>query len=230
MLCALPTLLSMPTPSSLPPAPFSLPASAASATLGSSHGFELASALPEQDWRSSGMMDLDCDLRTFASPQSGPRTLEFVDAGADALGLGNLDISFDAAPSDAGKIRVKINSPTSTTKPRSRSSSSLATWAGAHPNPFASPIPGHAYPQLSDGDPFFGVGSSAFGLASPMNLPASIGDFASPNGYGSSLFGIGPDLSGRSSAAASGKRRVKISLKSMPAAATDGGEWEVEVR
>ena len=218
----------MPTPSKPLPPPFSLPASAASATPGSSLGFELAGVLPEYDWRNTGLVDLDGDMnmRAFAPspPAPAPRTLEFVDAGADALGLGGLDISFDAAPADPSKIRVKIHSPPST-QPQSRSRASSA--ASSHLHPLASPSPAYAYP---DGDPFFGVGSSsAFGLASPMHLPASIGEFATPNGYGSSLFSVGPGLSGRSSAA-SATRRVRISLKSVPSAPADGGEWEVEVR
>ncbi|KAF7965324.1 hypothetical protein HWV62_44478, partial [Athelia sp. TMB] len=142
----------------------------------------------------------------------------FADAGADALGLGGLDISFDAAPADPSRIRVKIHSPPSSTQPPSRSRASSA----ASQHPLASPFMAHAYP---DGDPFFGVGS----LASPMHLPASIGEFATPNGYGSSLFSVGPGPAARSPPPAA-PRRVRISLKSVPTAPTDGGEWEVEVR
>lgn len=243
----------MPTHSNLPTS-FSLPASGASAMQASSHGFDLSSVLPtEYDWRNTGngMMDLDLDDQGRATTFSNlgnmnPRKLEFVDAGADALGLGNLDISFDASPTDNGKIRVRIHSSpsaaSSSTVPqgipqsrsRSSSSSSLAQWAGA---PFNSPIPHHAYPHpsgpTSDGDPFFGVGASnsAFGLASPMSLPVSMGDFSSPVGYGHhGLFNLGPEFSTRPAQPPSGKRRVRIALKSMPTTAGEGGEWEIEFR
>src|ERR1700761_8876131 len=72
---------------------------------------DFRSFLPRDcDWRTQGAMDLDTDHRVSHFPR---RKLEFVDTDAHALGLGGLDITFDAEPSPSGKIRVRIHNPAS---------------------------------------------------------------------------------------------------------------------
>ena len=72
------------------------------------------------DWFSSSgsVMDLDIDSQGRITPgsvdPSNLKKLEFVDADAEALGLSGLDISFDATPSQDGKIRVRIHPPSAT--------------------------------------------------------------------------------------------------------------------
>jgi hypothetical protein len=69
-------------------------------------------------------MDLDMD-HGHRMPRFPLRKLEFVDA--DALGLGSLDLTFDAEPSANGKIRVRIHNPTSVSpSPTSSSPSSFS--------------------------------------------------------------------------------------------------------
>lgn len=252
----------MPSHNTLPTS-FSLPISGATAPV-YSNGFDFNSVIPsDYDWRNPGgpMMDLDVDeqgrITTPHRPTNrNPRKLEFVDAGSDALGLGDLDISFDTSRSENGKIRVKIHSSSSSaaassstlpssihhSRSRSSSSSSLAMWAGAQSDPtFGTTFNSPPTPQFhqssaptSDGDPFFGVGTShtGFGLASPMSLTVPMGEFSSPVGYGHhTLFGLGSDFPPRTSQpSSSGKRRVRIALKSMPTIGGEGGEWEVELR
>lgn len=192
-------------------------------------------------------MDLDVDsqgrITTSTNPPpiaSNARKLEFVDGNSEALGLGDLDISFDASPSENGKIRVRIHSspPSSaaqSSRRRSSSSSSLSMWAGSQVDPsygavFSPPTSG--YPPASsssDRDPFLGA-NAAFGLSSPMSVPMPMGDFSSPVGLSQhTMFSLGSEFAAPA-APSPRKRRVRIALKSMPAAGGEGGEWEVEVR
>lgn len=252
LLCALPTLLSMPTQSTLP-ASFSFPISGSSALPASSSAFDLNSVIPsEYDWSrnpSEAMMDLDVDDQgriTTSSNLAAPmdsHTLQFVDGASDALGLGNLDISFDATPSENGKIRVRIHSSPSesatfsashSTKPtsRQRSSSSLSVWAGTQTdsnfNVFSSSaLTSFPPPSSLDRDPFLGT-NSAYGLCSPMSLPMEFSSSTAGLSQ-STLFDLGSDFA-MNTGHTSGKRRVRIALKSMPSAGGEGGEWEVEVR
>lgn len=152
LLCALPTLLSMPTHNTLPTS-FSFPISGSSAFPASSSAFDLNSVIPsEYDWShnpSSTMMDLDIDdqgrITTKSTAATETHILQFVDSPSDTPGLGNLDISFDASPSEDGKIRVRIHSSPSESasssaehitkcvsrqRSSSSSSSSLSMWAG----------------------------------------------------------------------------------------------------
>lgn len=238
LLCALPTLLSMPMHSSVPTSfsiPTPLPASSAST-------FDYSSLLPhDYDWSrttGSSLMDLDDDYPRF-SPPSSIRKLEF----ADSAELGGLDISFDTTPANNGKIRVRIHpssSPSSrATSPDSSSdtksdvsSPSLdSMWSGSDYEPgfrssFSSQSSSLSSLSSSSSDPFFGVGeSSDFGMAFASN-PSKMDSLD----YGQSsdlAFGLGseyniPDSTGKT-------RRVRIALKSMPAAGGEGGEWEVQI-
>ena len=249
LLCALPTLLSMPTHNTTL-ASFSLPTTGPSA-LPTSYD----SIIPnDYDWLrnpSGTMMDLDVDedgrIMTGSNPSGATklRKLQFVDADSETLGLGDLDISFDASPSENGKIRVRIHSSPSHTVSSSRSesrrrsspSSSLAMWAGTQSDPnygnVYSPPTFSVFPPpsstTSDGDPFLGA-NAAFGLGSPMSVPMSMGEFSSPVGSGQhAMYGLGSDFTA-GTGHIGGKRRVRIALKSMPTSGNEGGEWEVEVR
>jgi hypothetical protein len=220
LLCALPTLLSQYSGQSAPgslPARFSIPHSAAASRLPLSSlagsAFDgIGLDMPEF----SMLQDADGDMSmSFALPDPDPlafgaappaslandvRTLAFADSAA--LGLGDLDIAFDATPGDDGKIRVRILPQGSQS---SRSASPMPS-----PSPFA----------FGDADPILGVPPSAeddemgLGWGMPGAFDASSMRFGSP-GVPSSL--------------ASGKRRVRIALKSMPTPGGEGGEWEVEV-
>jgi hypothetical protein len=190
LLCALPTLLSMPLHSAVPNSfaiPTPLPAP--------SNTFDLNSFLPNEfEWsRTSGssIMEVDSDNQSRLSPMMAPTTrkLEFADADPDSVGgLGGLDISFDTTPSDNGKIRVRIH-PSSSASSRAASPStsssdsksdtlstspSLVMWSGSEGEPrleasFSSQSPGNMSSSFSnppppspDGDPFLGVGASDY--------------------------------------------------------------------
>ncbi|KAI0919323.1 hypothetical protein AcV5_002274 [Taiwanofungus camphoratus] len=255
LLCALPTLLSMPAHAVLPTM-FSLPLSDAPASALPS-ALDMHAFLPgEYDWAPhAGLMDLDTDLpmhlgdRPALAP-SHPSKLEFVDAdGAAPLGLGELDISFDALPAENGKIRVRIHPPSSAAPSAASSVGSPAAssqgdedhamWGGSESGsgPGTSAPSPMSLPPLSSADedalgPFLGAGAGGELLASPsgvpLMLPSQSGfDFDFDAGYGSS-FGSGSAFS-RASSPACGRRRVRIALRSMPGRGHEGGEWEVEV-
>jgi len=179
-----------------------------------------------------------------ARRDANPRKLQFVDVNSEALGLGDLDISFEASPSEDGKIRVKIHSPPDSrpsshpvkleSRRRSSSSSSLATWAGAqsdsnYATPYSPPTFSAFPPSSTDNDPFLGA-NSVFALGSPMSVPMSMGEFSSPVGFGQhTMYSLASDFTAPAGHVG-GRRRVRIALKSMPTAGGEGGEWEVEVR
>lgn len=240
----------MPTQQNNLPNSFSYPTSVNS---GATPSLDFASFAPNDfDWTrtpNGATMDLDVDPQgriTTPAPQSTPsssRKLEFVDG--DLLGLGELDISFESSPSDNGKVRVRIHtSPVSRTsrnasRQRSSSSSSLSMWAGSHvdfasmfspPTSSSAPLPSSfpPPPSASDRDPFLGT-NTAYGLSSPMPMNLPMGEFSSPAGIHQQMFSLG-DFSAGTAARPSQRRRVRISLRSMPAAGGEGGEWEIEVR
>ncbi|KAJ6593466.1 hypothetical protein B0H19DRAFT_1090437 [Mycena capillaripes] len=241
LLCALPSLLSMP---SLSTSSFSLPHSLPA----SSSAFDFNSFLPnEYDWSKTGpsVMDLDADDKRRAGDASATTTrkLEFSDADSGALaGLGGLDISFDTSPSDDGKIRVRIHHPSSSASSRAPSpggsyatkqENSFGMWFGSQPEPSASaslgsePYVGGNYPPTTGSDPFLGVG----GYGSPYSSSSSpfmySQDDISSVDYSESDFGVASEYSVADSATG-GRRRVRIALKSMPASGGEGGEWEVQ--
>jgi len=249
LLCALPTLLSMPTQSTLP-----FPSSSSSLFAGSSSSsaLDFNSLIPnEYDWSrsTSSLMDLDHDdhlnnnrINTMPSTTRA-RKLEFVDGALDKLG--GLDISFDTSHSDDGKIRVRIHSPVPSALSSLESSSS--TWL---PSLEAALTSSSDSFYTTTGDPFLGVGSvgsdsstaatammmsgggssSAFGLGShyasdgTMSMYGDVGDELSSSSVDFGQFGLG-----LSSDEGSKKRRVRIALKSLPAVGGEGGEWEVQI-
>jgi hypothetical protein len=233
LLCALPSLLSVPSQTTLPTS-FNFPGS----SLPSSSNFDLNSFLPnEYDWSrnsaGNGMMDFDIDDQgriSAASPSasSSNRKLEFV--GGDS-GLSSLDISFETSSTENGKIRVRIHPSSSASSsgasspsyPAKLDSSSLAMWAGSDSG-FDSSYPVSPFAGSVVSDPFLGVGaSSEFSqFASDgaiFNQAGSSVDFSSMQSSGAG-FGFDSEFGN--------KRRVRIALKSMPAAGGEGGEWEVQ--
>jgi hypothetical protein len=231
LLCALPSIFSMPPQSQAQPSlpnTGSFPLShVASQPFGASTvDFSSYFSSDKIDWRmpASAVMDLD---RSAVQQQQHQRRLEFVE-DADALGLGGLDISFDAEESADGKIRVRIHhpnaspstspslsasypSPSSPTFARPFSLDSSASWQAAlnapsaHAQSFAS---GMNYGV----DPFFGVGAGAQDMSYGMDPSVLLGAPAE-----------------RHIDTPNGRRRVRIALKSLPLPGTDGGEWEVEL-
>jgi hypothetical protein len=246
LLCALPSLLSVPPNSSLPTS-FSLPHSSLPA---SSSAFDFNSFLPnEYDWSRTGnsVMDLDADDKrrvTDASATTTTRKLEFADADSGALaGLGGLDISFDTSPLDDGKLRVRIHHPSSSASSRAPSpgennyatkqESPFRMWFGSQPEPSASasltsePYGGVGYPSSSGSDPFLGVGGYGSSYSSSSSPFMYSQDDISSADYSESDFGVASEYSVADSTTG-GRRRVRIALKSMPASGGEGGEWEVE--
>ena len=207
--------------------------------------FDYSSILSQgdYDWSATSTANALMDLDHQSVP--GPRKLELTGADVAELdGLGNLDISFDASPSDNGKIRVRIH-PSSTTSSRSTSPSvtekseissppsSLAMWSGSDSeSSFQSQSGGMSSFSPPPSDPFLGITSSDYMM--PFNHDGSItmqeNDLSSFLNYGQlsdPSYGIGseytvPDSTGK-------KRRVRIALKSMPQAGGEGGEWEVQL-
>ncbi|KDR75673.1 hypothetical protein GALMADRAFT_46548, partial [Galerina marginata CBS 339.88] len=247
LLCALPSLLSMRMQSTAPtsfaiPNPF--PTSSAAA-------FDYNNFLPnDYDWSrttGSSLMDLDADNHHHKMQK-----LEFSGADtADLGGLGDLDISFDTSPSDDGKIRVRIHSPSSSASSRSGSpgaaspydsmkpemspsSSSLAMWSGAESESslqasFPSQFSALSSYSTSASDPFLGVSSSSeYGMPYAPDGSMRYENNMETMSYGQvsdSSFGLGSEYTIPDSTGA--KRRVRIALKSMPQVGGEGGEWEV---
>ncbi|KAI0343500.1 hypothetical protein BDW22DRAFT_1428090 [Trametopsis cervina] len=248
LLCALPTLLTLPSHSSLSTTTFSLPLSNANSLSAPSSSFDVQSFMSgDFDWMTSGsgsMVDFDMDsLDVLSRSRSdSSKKLEFVDEDSEALGLSGLDISFDATPSEDGKIRVRIHPPASSSAPVSSAPSPEAhsssdgddqsMWGGSDfggsaPSPAASDF-------LSDNDklgPFLGVGSDFPSMAVDSHselLPSpTASSFSSPESFDFNFGDIGS--SGFSIATPSGRRRVRIALKSMPGQGSEGGEWEVQL-
>jgi hypothetical protein len=222
LLCALPTLLSLPTHSTVPTT-FSLPLSNANAVQTASSAFDMNSLVPgDFDWLSSGhsIVDLDIDSQGRITPGSvdpnNLKKLEFVDADAEALGLSGLDISFDATPSQDGKIRVRIHPPPAVTTPSDALSSTgtdddQSMWGGSDMSSSAGASPS----SYADPDPFLGVGAD-YGMVDPSAQAI----FASEPAFD---YDVGNAYSGSS------RRRVRIALKSMPGEGREGGEWEVQL-
>lgn len=208
LLCALPSLLSLPTQATVPTT-FSLPLSRPSiGPFGSSFDINSLISSEERSWSSNHDMDLDFDMDDAEKSSS----VLFPAASSGKLELanhGSLDISFDAVSSEDGKIRVRIHPPSTSTA--SSASSSPST-------PISTPSPSSsAFMKSEQYDPFFGVG----GLDLDHVWNSDLDHRMSP-----SMYEFDQDMiSGPGGA----KKRVKIALKSMPSEGNEGGEWEVQV-
>jgi len=199
LLCALPSLLSLPTQSAVPTT-FSLPLSQSSLSSWGSSAFDINSLISneDRDWSSLDHgMDLDFDMND--SERMSP-FLSSANGGKLELGNHGLDISFDAIPSEDGKIRVRIHPPS----------------ASASSSPSSSPLSSFTVPsglmRSEQEDPFFGVGGVEFDL-----------DSNPEHRMMQSVYELDQDLMGAA------RKRVKIALKNMPSEGNEGGEWEVEI-
>ncbi|KAH8994441.1 hypothetical protein EDB92DRAFT_2113268 [Lactarius akahatsu] len=225
LLCALPSIFSVSPSRSAVPMSGTFPLSNAAVNSAVASRMDFRSFLPRDcDWRTPGAMDLDADHRVSHFPR---RRLEFVDTDAHALGLGGLDITFDAEPSPNGKIRVRIHNPASVS-PSPTSSSST---------PFSPSPPAFSFDDI----PSWSVASSPVSSASPSAplLPAAQIDTDPFIGIGMSNpdlgFSFDPALLFNGVPMQSevdtsrGRRRVRIALKSPPTIDGSAGEWEVEL-
>ncbi|KAM6502535.1 hypothetical protein JOM56_002512 [Amanita muscaria] len=230
LLCALPSLLSMPVQSTAA-ANFSIPDSLPTSS------FDYSSYLPnDYDWsrpNSQALMDTDDSMRlsTASAPTSNPitRKLHFTDVDIPALAeLGGLDISFDTSPSDNGKIRVRIH-PSSSAE--ATPNSDMSSESDSAQLDMWSRYPSNAFLPASKVDPFFGIGMpSDYGILSPISSPTS-SRFDQPSTtmqLADSTFDYETHFTSTESPA-SNTRRVRIALKSLPAAGGEGGEWEVQI-
>lgn len=242
LLCALPTLLTLPTQSTIP-STFSLPLS--NALQAPSSAFDSQPFMSNDfDWMTSSASIMDFDMDDMrgsrASSVGAQKKLEFVDEDSQALGLSGLDISFDATPSEDGKIRVRIHPPASTTVSSAPSPEAHSTADGDDQSMWGgSDFGGAASPSPSDVDqlgPFLGVGAD-FGMGGPHMSVDSTNDLSSPTSTSFSAlsqeafdFGFGDIGSGYFPISTpSGRRRVRIALKSMPGQGSEGGEWEIQL-
>lgn len=193
-------------------------------------------------------LDIDDNGRVSALSNNAAKKLEFVDVDSEALGLSGLDISFDAKASQDGKIRVRIHPPPASVPPTSapspdshsdngddqsmyggseasgptsssESSSSLAGALGSQSS-MSSKMTADA------SDPFLGIGGDmGFGSLSHlsgMSIDAANGQMSFPE------FDFG-DAFGMTSSSSSGRKRVRIALKTLPGEGAEGGEWEVQL-
>ena len=198
------------------------------------------------DWSLNGggsIMDLDIDNdgRLSALSGSAARKLEFVDVDSEALGLSGLDISFDAKAAQDGKIRVRIHPPASTPptsapSPDSHSDSGddQSMYGGSDASGPTSSVSSSslagalgsqssASKMAADSDPFLGIGGDidfcSLFRQSGMSLDTSSSQFSFPDLDFGDSFG----------ASSSGRKRVRIALKTLPGEGAEGGEWEVQL-
>ena len=165
LLCALPSLLSVPTQSNVP-STFSLPLSDQSlSSLSTYNSFDFNSLISgdQHDWSMTNAMDLDFDMANDGPVRSQSLPISAaINGGKLELGDQPLDISFDAISSEDGKIRVRIHPPTST----SGSSGSISSI----PSTPRSPSPIHVKSESED--PFLGVGG--FDFESDLSLDQDV--------------------------------------------------------
>ena len=225
LLCALPSLLSLPAPT--------VPYAASRFTFAS--GTATHQPAPTQaesllDWTG---MDVDGDGNSgsrrkvhlplsFLNGQTGTSDLLqgfMTDAGSALIPSPELDSSTEAefdvsfVPSTAeGKIRVRIESP---------SEPGLTRGGSSPPSSLGSGSPSLGYTNTSPSEGW------DLDFAAPEHSQGIMWDTPSAGAnVDVSLFASQPSAVSTSG----GRRRVRIALKSGPVAGAEGGEWEVEVR
>ncbi|KAI0359264.1 hypothetical protein OH77DRAFT_1570508 [Trametes cingulata] len=185
LLCALPTLLSMPAHHAMSSSgvSFNPPASHHSHSHSHSTSLDMATfPTSDYDWNlgfgSGGAMDLDLAPSSLASSSSSEerasgsasefKKLEFVDVDAEKLGLSGLDISFDASAAKDGRIRVRIHPPSATGSSTS-SSSSAASENGSESAHVKEQEEDQTMWHDAEDDlgPFLGIGANDFGFDHP---------------------------------------------------------------
>lgn len=251
LLCALPTLLSMPSHShhSQVPNTLSLPLSHINAL----PPFDMQSIFPsslDTDWPfDASHMDLDMDkfdldfdldkddsTRFASAAPMVTRKLEI--EGTEVLGP--LDISFDTSSAENGKIRVRIH-PLSSAVSSTTSSASVSS-AGSPPAvqfEDDSSISSSLTSESSVPSPKPDADADALGpfLGVPGNFALTDDEFSSLSqghsafdydSFSDSGYSYG-SRAGSPGASAGGRRRVRIALKNIPGRGREGGEWEIEL-
>ncbi|KAI0365938.1 hypothetical protein BV20DRAFT_1056078 [Pilatotrama ljubarskyi] len=177
LLCALPTLLSMPAHHAMSSSgvSFNPPPSHHSHSHSHSTSLDMATfpTSSDYDWNlgfgSGGAMDLDLAPSSLTSTEERASTsgsefkkLEFVDVDAEKLGLSGLDISFDASAAKDGRIRVRIHPP-SATGTTSSSASDNGSDGSAHLKEQEEDQT-MWHDAEDDLGPFLGIGANDFGF------------------------------------------------------------------
>lgn len=257
LLCALPSLLAVPsgTSAALPATfalPTALPSSPSSAPLDFS-SFGLSDGT--YDWSQTTATVIDAPSPSSSVPAT--RRLQF--SNLPTPGGDSLDLSFDASPSADGKIRVRIhNAPLSSANSVGNSRSVSPGLTRYSPLTAASvksedgpldqsmemwdqSVPGLSYsdssssagglsPNQSPNDPFLGVGSTSPSTEfaySAFNYPHQ----SMYPQYSTQYDSLAGALDYKFSQDSAKQRRVRIALKTMPegdGSGREGGEWEVE--
>lgn len=198
------------------------------------------------DWNANSGSFMDFDA---VSSTSTTKKLAFTGLGesGDMGPLGDLDISFDTAPINDGKIRVRIHPPTSSSaSSRSVSRGTTPDGEDAHmssaSSSTSSPRPRSIALEAATSSALTSTSSDPFlGITSKLDETDDMSDFMSglkpfgPDGYFASdaegfgsLSPLASEYGGLDSREGS-KRRVRIALRSPPQAAGEGGEWEVQI-
>ncbi|RDX47489.1 hypothetical protein OH76DRAFT_1405819 [Lentinus brumalis] len=258
LLCALPTLLSMPTHNAMP----------SGVSFNPSHSHSHSSSLDmfstsDYDFGygfGAGAMDLDLAPSSLISGESAEpefKKLELVDLDTEKFGMSGLDISFDASAAKDGRIRVRIHPPAAAENGSEHGhikelDEDQTMWHDAEDDlgPFLGV--GSNEPALFGSSDLhsldFGFASSSYASSSsPLASSSPTGSFfqsapspsSTPNEYefelGSDYGSVGSGMSRAGSPGAAGstfgagRRKVRIALRGMPGKGREGGEWEVEV-
>ncbi|KAI0705320.1 hypothetical protein C8T65DRAFT_577756 [Cerioporus squamosus] len=254
LLCALPTLLSMPTHNAIP--------SGVSFNPSHSHSHSHSSSLDmfstgDYDFGygfGSGAMDLDLAPSSLASSDSSEpefKKLELVDLDTEKFGMSGLDISFDASAAKDGRIRVRIHPPPASESDNEHGQikeldEDQTMWHDAEDDlgPFLGV--GNNDPVLFGSSDMhsldFGFSSSSYSSASSPLASSPTSSFfqsapspsSTPNEYefelGSDYGSVGSGMSragspGAGSTFGAGRRKVRIALRGMPGKGKEGGEW-----
>ncbi|OSC98777.1 hypothetical protein PYCCODRAFT_1447210 [Trametes coccinea BRFM310] len=244
LLCALPTLLSMPAHHAMSNSSVSFSAPSHSHSHSHSTSLDMATfPTSDYDWNlgglGSGAMDLDLapssyeHERTAATTEPEFKKLEFVDADAEKLGLSGLDISFDASAARDGRIRVRIHPPSA-----SGSSSSAASENGSDNGNGSAQVkeqqPEEDQTMWHDAEddlgPFLGVGANDFSFDSAGSLhpPPSALDLAYPSTSLSSYSSLS-SFSGSSSSPSLVSSPTSAFFPSAPSPSALGGEYEFDL-
>ena len=186
-MCALPTLISIPSQSEYH-YPFSLASPSPSSSAFDFNSLVLHNNHDCRSPTSSSLTDLDgSDCSRFASSSTSSsstkrRRLEFVDGA-----LASLDISFETSAAEDGKLRVRMHSGGSDPYTGPSASSALGAF-----DPLSSPIHGSASPTsaLSHSvlsDPFLGATSAFGGADAPGSGPLAAMWYDGSSSYSSAL-------------------------------------------
>ncbi|GJJ08481.1 hypothetical protein Clacol_002699 [Clathrus columnatus] len=237
LLCALPSLLSLPTPTiphaasrfSFTPGPGSV----------NHHSAQTESLL---DWTGMDIDDSASGSRrrvnlplSFLNSQ-GDTLQNFMNGGGpdisslppippdfEAGSEAEFDVSFVPSPTE-GKIRIRIEGPSLGITGMGSSSDSSAHGGAPGSSPRSSSLDSPSFAHSSPSD------SWDLDFSAPDHTQSLMWDSHSPSAATAAAVGANVDLSMFSSevSTTSSRRRIRISLKNGPVAGAEGGEWEVE--